>query len=442
LPHGIEEGREVELTGLELSAVTNTPVRFPLWSSNTRTGDAPGDVLALPGDALSALPPLHTLLRYGKKGAQSTIPVKLGAQVTEVGTLALWCASRATPHRWKLEFDLRAGWAGGEAAGAGERAVEGEVIEQERIDEAQRLIRACFEEGVVGAQGLVRDLEHALDAPRDEWPLMAIRALWPALRDAAEGRRRSAQHEARWLNLAGHCLRPGTGMPGDEIRIKELWRLYPDGVQHRRDTQPLCEWWILWRRVAAGLSAGQQVELVGRMLPLILSKKVDPFKHGRPAPDKNEAKEIWYAAASFERIERATRINLGETIVKRLGSKDTARYGFWVLARLGARAPLYAKVSDVLPADVAARWVDAVLETKWHDPDKVAFDVVQLGRMTGDRARDLPAPLRKRLAAAIEKEVAAPRLVQLLTEVVPLEERERLHVLGDSIPPGLILASS
>ncbi|GMV38750.1 MAG: hypothetical protein AMXMBFR64_04660 [Myxococcales bacterium] len=435
LPHGIEEGRQVEV-GADLHARTNAAVRFPLWSSNTRMGDQPGDVLMLAEDTLAPLPPLHTLLRFGKKGVESSIPVKLQAQVTEVGTLALFCASLQTHHRWKLEFDLRAGWA---ADGDAAAVIETEAIDEARVEAGRALITACFGTGGDPA-GLVKELEKALDAPRDEWPLGAIRALWPALRDAADGRRRSAAHEARWLNLAGHCLRPGTGMPGDEIRIKELWRLASEGVTHRRDSQPLSEWWVLWRRVAAGLSAGQQVEITGRALPLVMSKKVDPFKYGRGAPDKNEEREIWYALASLERIERATRLNLGETIVKRLGNRETARYGYWVLARVGARVPLYGPVSGVLPPDVVGRWVDAVLEAKWHEPEKVAFEAVQLGRLTGDRARDLPAPVRKKLAAAIEKQADASRLTQLLMEVVPLERREQVRVLGDSIPPGLVLA--
>ena len=37
-----------------------------------------------------------------------TVPVRLEAQVTEVGTLALWCVARDQRRRWKLEFNVRA----------------------------------------------------------------------------------------------------------------------------------------------------------------------------------------------------------------------------------------------------------------------------------------------------------------------------------------------
>ena len=35
------------------------------------------------------------------------VPVRLHAQVTEVGTLALWCEATKGTGRWKLEFNVR-----------------------------------------------------------------------------------------------------------------------------------------------------------------------------------------------------------------------------------------------------------------------------------------------------------------------------------------------
>jgi hypothetical protein len=37
------------------------------------------------------------------------LTVRLRASFTEVGTLELWCESRDTPHRWRLQFELRGG---------------------------------------------------------------------------------------------------------------------------------------------------------------------------------------------------------------------------------------------------------------------------------------------------------------------------------------------
>ena len=35
------------------------------------------------------------------------MPVKLGARLTEVGTLEIWADSRISDHRWRLQFELR-----------------------------------------------------------------------------------------------------------------------------------------------------------------------------------------------------------------------------------------------------------------------------------------------------------------------------------------------
>ncbi|MFP3617141.1 hypothetical protein SB778_44655, partial [Paraburkholderia sp. SIMBA_050] len=60
-------------------------------------------------------------------------------------------------------------------------------------------------------------LEHTL-GPRENWDVALLRELFGALWDRAKRRRRSADHERLWLNLAGYCLRPGFGYPLDEWR--------------------------------------------------------------------------------------------------------------------------------------------------------------------------------------------------------------------------------
>src|SRR5208283_2744799 len=84
----------------------NRPVSFTLYSSRTRH-DAHGEVAALDEADVHRHAPLVTLLRYGKKMRDVYLIVRLRASFTEVGTLELWCESRDTPHRWRLQFELR-----------------------------------------------------------------------------------------------------------------------------------------------------------------------------------------------------------------------------------------------------------------------------------------------------------------------------------------------
>ena len=106
LPAGVEEGTTLPLLNREFSVLANRPVSFTLYSSRTRH-DAHGEVAALDEANVHRHAPLVTLLRYGKKMRDVYLIVRLRASFTEVGTLELWCESRDTPHRWRLQFELR-----------------------------------------------------------------------------------------------------------------------------------------------------------------------------------------------------------------------------------------------------------------------------------------------------------------------------------------------
>ncbi len=108
VPRGAEEGSTLELDPGNLQLVTNKPVSFRLYSSRVRTEDKPGDVIEFaPGDTDVHLhAPLNAVLRFGKAG-ERLVPIKLGARLTEVGTLEIWADSKESEHRWRLQFELR-----------------------------------------------------------------------------------------------------------------------------------------------------------------------------------------------------------------------------------------------------------------------------------------------------------------------------------------------
>src|SRR5690606_29864352 len=68
VPRGAEEGFAAHLDEVPFEALTNQPVTFHLFTSTTRTGDDFGDVVALNPDAIQPLPPVRTVLRFGRKG--------------------------------------------------------------------------------------------------------------------------------------------------------------------------------------------------------------------------------------------------------------------------------------------------------------------------------------------------------------------------------------
>jgi molecular chaperone DnaK (HSP70) len=108
VPRGMEEGTETDVPGTELGLVVGEPADFRFLSSTTRRDDAVGTILERWGpEELEELEPLHTALEAQDGREGQTVPVKLHSQVTEVGTLDLWCHHTKGPERWKLQFNVR-----------------------------------------------------------------------------------------------------------------------------------------------------------------------------------------------------------------------------------------------------------------------------------------------------------------------------------------------
>jgi len=109
-PFGMEEGTEEALPDDEFGLVIGEPVRFRFFASNTRREDGVGVRLDYWTDEeLQELDEIEITLPEEGRRAGEVVPVHLSAAVTEVGTLELHAVSQQDDHRWKIEFDVRAG---------------------------------------------------------------------------------------------------------------------------------------------------------------------------------------------------------------------------------------------------------------------------------------------------------------------------------------------
>ncbi len=438
---GQHEGEQVEITSPTFTVIANRPVSFPLFTSSTRLGDAAGAVVRAERATLTELPPIRTVLRYGKKLAATELPVHVVAGLTEVGTLEVWCRSLSTDHRWRLQFSLR---------DASPTAAEDEptpasstelAIADDRIAAATAILAEAFPADGAGTRSpvtLIRDLESALDAGKDAWPLAAIRALWDVLLAGAAGRGASQEHEARWLNLCGFLLRPGFGHALDEWRIQQLWKVYSQGMRFPRAVQCRVEWWGLWKRVAGGLSRAQQQELFNQTAPLLLPRLKARIKEKR-AVGPQELREYWQLLASCERLAPEAKAELGTALLPAVAKGKATDAEIWALGRLGARAPFAGPLNCVVPGATVAEWVARLLEAPWPRVGTTVFALAQLARCVGDRERDLDEPLRRRLADRLRTLPHGERAARLVGEVVPLEGQERARILDESLPVGLVL---
>ncbi len=108
VPMGMEEGTQTDVPGPELGLVVGEPAEFRFLGSTTRRDDPVGTILdRWSPEELQEMAPLETALAADEGRSGETVPVRLHAQVTEVGTLDLWCRSTRDDRRWKLEFNVR-----------------------------------------------------------------------------------------------------------------------------------------------------------------------------------------------------------------------------------------------------------------------------------------------------------------------------------------------
>lgn len=425
VPRGAEEGSTQTLDLENLQLVANKPVRFSLYSSLTRTEDQVGDLVDFtPADLAGALhqhAPLEAVIRFGKKAEERAVPVRLGAHLTEVGTLEIWAESKVSEHRWRLQFELRKPVMAEQAR----RARPAAVISAEAAVRAEELVRDCFHKFTLAPESLPAQLEQTLALGRNSWPLETIRRLGDVFLELSDGRKRSPAQEVRWLNLCGLCLRPGFGSPGDDYRIELARRVWAQGLTFASRIECETQWWIFWGRVAGGMNRNQQADCFQRLAGTLLPR-------GKaPRVNSSLLREMWRCAAALELLPAGTRTELGNALVKRLRNRDGGASELWCLARLGARRLFYAPVNQVLPPATATRWVEAIAQV-----EGAGECLVRLAQVTGDAARDLPPS-----TVEMVRRIAVSREDWLATlEGDAAGDLESLgQVFGEELPSGLVL---
>lgn len=445
LPSGTNEGTTLPPLDHQFMAAANRPVSFHLYSS-TIHHSAHGAIVDLDAEEVRRHAPLVTLLRYGKKLNQMELAVRLSARFTEVGTLELWCESTNSPHRWRLQFELR-----GEASEAehsrkvrqSPNSISSSSIPEPSLTSALDLILRIFSQTNPGnatpldPAPLIGELESVTKRKRESWSLMTVRSFCDALLEVSAARKLSPRHEARWLNLFGYCMRPGFGDQQDTFRMEQAHHIYQAGLAFPRELQCQVDWLVTWRRVAGGLSSAHQQALRRYLGDLgIGGKKVAKRLNSQVEH------EGWRLLASLEHLTGTTRTALGSELLRKLKKEPSDSAWLWCLSRLGARIPLYGPLHCVVSAETAAEWIGALLDTSTVTHEAAAA-VVQLGRRVDDCARDISQEVTRFAVSKLKSAGAADdAFIRPLREYMVPTRLEVLSTLGDSLPVGMELEST
>jgi molecular chaperone DnaK (HSP70) len=444
LPRGSQEGSNYEIDHT-FWLQPNTPVAFRLYSSHIRLYDKVGELVEIDSQEMQLLPPVQTILRFGKGSIldanKEKIPARLEITLTAIGTLELWVKSLKSEHRWRLEFQLRKESGQDDSLATLDSARHDETFDTAFLKQAKEIIKVFYtEEGTYKSSQIMDLLEHQLERPRRDWSLSILRGLWDELILHALKRKTSQEKEGRWWNLAGFFLRPGFGFPMDDFRIKELWKVILTDYKREYSNEVKIQFFICFRRIAAGLNKGQQMQIASDLIANLYTKGNEKIEI------KNKSELYFYqekirALAAMELIEMPLKIKLGQGVINRMRAGLAMPAELWSLGRIGARHLSYGSLANVISRDVCSRWLEELLQISHLNKDDLAFLFGQLARKTVLRELNIPGIILDKIIKIYDNDPHRDRLQSLLYEEGNLTAEEQNRVFGEQLPLGISIDS-
>ena len=443
VPGNAEAGQSLELDRV-FQLTISQPVEFSLYVSSTRLADAAGTIVPIDAEQMRPLPPIRTALKAKSRNEKRDVPVKLKVGLTEIGTIELSCHQVDDERSWKLQFDVRSATQTDKASHAGAGESEG-FIDEETWQACEAAIASVFDtDASKKPKTVVNAIATAVELPKQQWPMSLLRRVWDALIQRDAGRRKSAAHEARWLNLLGYSLRPGYGVALDDWRVTETWRSINGKLAHGTPAIRN-ESLILWRRLAGGLSRGQQAAIVEPLLASVraMSKKMtgQKAKAGSVILRPEESVEVWRLLGSMELLSPSVKQEIGDLIILLLDKpklKPARDAMVWALGRIGQRKPLYGPLNSVVDVGIVENWLVSFLVIDNPTPIE-QLAVVQLSRKVNDRYRDLDDQLRTKIIGWLERTSANPTFYDLVEQGGSFDAEQQGKIFGESLPQGLRL---
>jgi hypothetical protein len=220
--------------------------------------------------------------------------------------------------------------------------------------------------------------------------------------------------------------------------------MFHAGLKHTKEKQCWTEWWILWRRVSAGLNKAHQHEIARRLIPF-LTVKDSGKKSNRPKPEPHEMSEMWRLAASLERLPADQKEAFGDRLIRELKPPHVTPSALWSIGRFGARLTLYGPANTVVPRESAERWARHLLTlnvASSRETSELIFALSQIARLSGDRARDLDPAIRETVLSKLEALGAEESHILPVREFQEMGQSQQSQAFGEALPVGLRLVVS
>lgn len=431
MPRGIDENERQTIAGTFILKA-NRKVVFPLYSRVSGPPGVTGEIISF-SEELHHVSELVSFIRHGD-GEEKEFPCSLSAELSETGILKIWLENRSGSESWPLHFDIRV--TPSKTSQKNTRNIE--VIDKQKIELAkQKIIESFPANRNADDFSLLKEIEKILGAPRNEWNIFVLREFADVLIDKVPIENLSIPNLGpRWLAATGYCLRPGFGEPEDENRIKKVWKIWYDGLRRPNDARTVCEWWIFWRRIAPGLSAGHHKTIAQTLIKLICPKNI-PVKNVKWG--SHAKAEMWRCLAVLELLPASTKCSIAEALAEQPG--NLCDFECWALSRLAARNLFRAGAEFVISAESASKICDKLMSVS--NPSLHAlFALSRIASLCGDRTLDIPEPKRSEVKKFLERHKAPSHWIQHLEANIKDSEEETCALIGESLPRGLVLLPS
>ncbi|MDD3146818.1 MAG: Hsp70 family protein [Candidatus Riflebacteria bacterium] len=430
LPKGSEAEKDYHMAGKTLGIDLSRDSAFYLFYTPTPPkAEESGRLIKFNSRRYLSLPPCILKARTSKGEKQVEIRVRL----RETGYLQIFCEEIGGSFSQELRFDL--GESEKSSKGAADAPAKRRVpLTATQLKKIDQLLDSAFA-GKIEFNIVFKELEGIIGSSRTNWDAEMLRQLFD-LFIVREDEFRSCQGSlVLWFRLLGFCLRPGFGVQGDIARVDRLWQMIDDKHDHS-NAEFWSELWIMWKRIAPGLSHERQEALKSRLEPVLFQTRRRDKKEREIG--QHERNQLWRLLGHLERISVAEKERIGWWIIKAPTSYGVDAVALSTLARLGARELAYAPDSALVGQAVANAWVEQLLKKAIPGNSYLDTALREIGRKTGDRLVQIDDLLRKSILDIFKKKLRKKAFIQPLLKAVRLEEKDLAELVGESLPSGFV----
>lgn len=428
LPKGSEIEKEYVVAGKTFGIDLSRDSAFYLfYTPSPPKAEEPGRVIKFNSKRYLPLPPCVVRASTGKGEKQVEISVKL----RETGYMQIFCEELAGDFSQELRFDIGEGEKTTTNQADAKRRVPITAAQLKKID---KTLADAFS-GNLEFNCLFKEIEDVLGSPRSNWDTEMLRQLFDIFIEREEGFTASQTGHTVWFRLLSYCLRPGFGARSDAERVDRIWQMLDRQFAY---TNPefWSDWWVMWKRIAPGLSFERQEELKNHIEPILFP----PRKKEKSAREvaQHERNQIWRLLGNLERLSVAEKERLGWWAVRAPQSYGNDQLALHVVGRFGARDLAYAPDTALVPQSVANAWAEHLLKKAIPGNSYLDWALREIGRKTGDMLVQIDDVLRKAIVEVFKKKHRKKAFIDPLLKAARLNERDLAEYAGESLPSGFV----